>query len=365
MSSDTSHHPSPLERIAHEAAAWILRSDRGLSAAEQDAFSIWLGADPRHGMEIARHRRHWNRLDTLADWRVEHSKCPNPDLLAPPVRRRLWRFIPAGAGLTAAAAIALTWALWEPTREPAGSVPAPAIAHTSLPASKRVLPDGSIIELNRDAIVAVDFSAGERRVTLERGEAHFAVARDPARPFVVRASGVDVRAVGTVFNVRVDATAVEVLVTEGSVQVNAPARPLPGEYNRRDGLPAGGRLAPAGQILTARQRAVVLLADESVAPQVATLTIGEIERVLAWQHRLLDFTATPLGDIVAEFNRRNVAQLILIDAELASVRITASFRSDNIDGFLRLLEAGFGARVERRGDSEILLRKVYPPLATP
>jgi transmembrane sensor len=100
---------------------------------------------------------------------------------------------------------------------------------------------------------------------------------------------------------------------------------------------------------------VSLAPEAPTKPQIATLTPGEIERVLAWQHRMLDFTAAPLTEIVAEFNRRNVVQLVLIDPELASVRMSITFRSDNIDGFVRLLERN-GARAERRGETEILLR---------
>jgi transmembrane sensor len=116
--------------------------------------------------------------------------------------------------------------------------------------------------------------------------------------------------------------------------------------------------APPPPVLEARQRAVVSRGATPPAPRIDTLTRGEIERVLAWQQRLLDFNATPLREIVAEFNRRNVVQLVVSDAELASVRISAAFRSDNIEGFVSLLEAGFGARAERRSDTEIVLRRV-------
>ena len=64
-----------------------------------------------------------------------------------------------------------------------------------------------------------------------------------------------------------------------------------------------------------------------------------------------------LLEIVAEFNRRNVVQLVVMDPELASLRVSATLRSDNIHGFVRLLEAGFGTRAEQRGESEILLRR--------
>jgi transmembrane sensor len=136
-------------------------------------------------------------------------------------------------------------------------------------------------------------------------------------------------------------------VTEGTVR-------LEGKRGSVDTDP----IMPLVPVLEARQRAVVSITPTAPTPQIATLTAREIERVLAWQHRLLDFTATPLNAIVAEFNRRNVVQLVVIDPGLASIRVSAALRSDNIEGFVRLLEAGFGARAERRGETEILLRAV-------
>ena len=96
--------------------------------------------------------------------------------------------------------------------------------------------------------------------------------------------------------------------------------------------------------------------QDAAAPEVATLTPSEIARVLAWQHRLLNFTATPLGEVVAALNRRNATQLVLADPGLAALRVSASLRSDNIHGFVNLLETGFDVRAEHRGDAEILLR---------
>lgn len=79
--------------------------------------------------------------------------------------------------------------------------------------------------------------------------------------------------------------------------------------------------------------------------------------MLDWQPRLLDFTSTPLIDVVAEFNRRNVTQITLADEALHGVPIVASIRSDNVDGFVRLLEATVEVTAERPGASEIILRR--------
>ncbi len=337
------------ERRADEAAGWVLRHDRGLTAAEQDAFSQWLAADPRHGAELARFRRHWHRLEPLADWRPEHSVQPNPDLLAPsaqPGRRwRGWSLI----GLAAAAAVAVL--VWRhpreaQTREQGSAQRAPAVAEAAV--LRRVLEDGTVVELNRGAVLTEHFTSAERRVRLAAGEAHFTVTKNPARPFIVAAQGMDVRAVGTAFNVRLDAAVVEVLVTEGRVQVDD-VRPGPAV--------SAEPKAAVVPLLEAGQRAVVSLVPQADPVRIAVLTAGEIERVLAWQHRMLEFNAVSLAEVVTEFNRRNTVQLVVVDPELAAVRITTAFRSDNVDGFVRLLELGFGAHAERRGQTEVVLRK--------
>lgn len=348
MSNALPNDPVP-EPIAHAAAAWVLRQDRGLTAAEQDEFLQWLASDPRHGEQLTRHRRHWNRLETLAHWRPEHSARANPDLLAPPHRRWV-RFWPVTT-LAAAAAVALLFVM---ERSP-DAVRAPdrpvAAASAAAPVTQRILADGTVVELNRGAVLEVQFTAGERRVILEQGEAHFTVTKNQARPFVVAARGMDVVAVGTAFNVRLDRAVVEVLVTEGRVQVSeAPS------VTAAD-VVAPPRDAVVVPVLEAGQRAVVSLAPHAEAPRIATLTTGEIERVLAWQHRTLEFTAAPLAEVVAEFNRRNGVQLVIVDPALASMTISASFRSDNVEGFVRLVEVGFGVRAQRSNAREIRLHK--------
>ena len=287
-------------------------------------------------------------LDTgLREWAARHeisaawagATAPAPPRAAPSLFRR-WRW-----PLAAAAAVALSVATYH-----FGTLSAPQ----PLAPGTRVLADGTVVELNGAAVIVSDYTATERRVRLERGEAHFTVTKDAARPFTVTAAGVAVRAVGTAFNVRLAGAAVEVLVTEGQVRLQPPPAPIaPGSTGPAQPAPP----ATPEHTLAARQRAVVATASPSAAPEIATLTPGEIARVLAWQHRLLDFTATPLGDIVAAFNRRNATQLVLADPGLAALRVSASLRSDNVFGFVKLLETGFAVRAERRGESEILLSR--------
>lgn len=339
------HNDPAAEPVEQQAAAWVLRTDRGLTAAEQDEFLQWLAADRRHGAALARHKRNWDRLNRLGQWLPEHSPQPNRDLLAPPSRKVL-RLLPAGrtwlAPLAIAALLAVGLFIWRPrTAAPVAPDAPPAIASII----QRTLEDGSVVELNRGAVISVLFTPGERRVQLERGEAHFTVAKNKARPFIVNAGGVAVHAVGTAFNVRLGSTAVDVLVTEGVVGVE---RVDPNAFQRPEVRPLH---------LSANERTSIPLTEPDRALQVAAVTKEQAEDILAWQPRTLDFTAMPLAGIVGEFNRHNAPiRIVIADSGLARTEVSASLRSDNVEGFIRLLEAGFGVRAEHDGDT-ITLRK--------
>lgn len=332
------HHPADDPEpaaLAVAAAAWLARRDRGLSPAEQDEYLLWLQADPRHPAAMTRHAAALERMMHLGEWQPALSAAPNPDLFAPPAlarRRRPWWPVTLTA---AAAALALALVTWWPV--PAAA-PAPK-SHLRIN-ERQALADGSLVELKDGSRLEVRFTAAERRVRLAAGEAHFTVKQDPARPFVVEAGGVAVRAVGTAFNVRLEAAAVEVLVTEGRVQVDAP--------EGADPLPA----------LAVGERATVPRAAAAEPALVARLTPGQIREELAWQAPRLQFHETPLADALAEFNRHaGGPRLVIGDRALGRVPIGGTFRVDNREGFVRLLEATLDLRAEPQGDEIVLDRR--------
>jgi transmembrane sensor len=331
-------------RVTQAAADWLARRDRGLSAAEQDEYLRWLRQDPGHARALAAHEATLRRMMRLGEWQPAQSDNPNPDLFAPRRRR------PRGllyTCLAAAAAVALaagTWG-WRAANPPA---PAP-LAKSYLRVNERqALPDGSIVELKEGSHIVVDFSAGIRRVRL-MGEAHFTVAKNPARPFIVEASGVEVRAVGTAFNVRQDAAEVEVVVTEGTVRIDPPAPAA--DANSAGGARAGSPLVSAGH------RAVIPLAAAPVAPVVSAATDGEISETLAWQGPRFKFLETPLADAIAEFNRHNRQQLALARPELGAIPIGGTFRVNNVEGFVRQLETVLSVQVVSRTPDLIVLSR--------
>lgn len=323
-----------LRAIERAAADWLARRDRGLSAAEQDDYLQWLREDPRHAAATARHEATVRRLQRLAQWQPAGSSEPNADLFARPAAGR-WRWV---AALGAAAALLVGGvAVWRGGRDGAP----PPVAGSLLRHNQKIaFEDGSVAELRDGSRIEQAYSRAERRVRLLGGEVHFTVAKDAGRPFIVEAGGVAVRAVGTAFNVRLDGTSVDVLVTEGRVQVASPA--------------AVAQVAETGALVSAQERTVVSL-DAPAAPEVVPVSHEQISEVLAWQAPRFQFFETPLGEAVAEFNRHNAHQLVLGDPKLAARRIGGTFRTDNVEGFVTLLRLTLGLRAEVRGEQATVL----------
>ena len=319
---------SNLTAIEVAAANWLVRRDGGLAPAGERELAAWLRADPRHAAAFAALAETWALIGEVRHESPSVSRGR---------RRAVW--FPLALGAAAALATAYTgW--WRPAQigRTAAEAPFALMAATEVGALRRVaLPDGSVIQLNTDSAVDVHFTKGERRVELSRGEAHFTVAKNRARPFIVGAAGVSVRVVGTVFNVRLRADSVDVLVTEGNVRIgpDVEVAAVPATHSE---LSAGQKVSV---LLSAPPAAVLVPLD---------MAASEIKQALAWQARRLDFDSVPLADIVAEFNRYNRHQLVVVDAQLETRRFGGSFPAGDHATLVRMLETNFHVAAERRGD---------------
>ncbi|MDB6169597.1 MAG: anti-FecI sigma factor, FecR [Verrucomicrobia bacterium] len=334
--------------LVHAAAEWTVRRQQGLTLREQQEFQAWLAADSRHVDLYAEMRETSTALDRLHD----------PALAADPVSvaehprstRAGWqRFaLPMAAAMVIAAG---AWGL-KVSRARANYSESAATAVGGL--HRLSLPDGSMVVLNTDSAVEVDYTRDARRIRLTRGEAFFIVAKNPERPFWVSAGGVSVRAVGTAFNVRFNPDAVEVLVKEGKVSVNPIAPAI-----TRTPYTLATVLPPAEpQFVTAGELAKVQLdvdpTHRSGPVQVIPIPALRVESALAWQSRRLDFSDTPLSEVVAEFNRYNRHKLVIDDPRLAARTFGGVFSPEGYNSLVEALEQGFGVVAERQENATIL-----------
>jgi transmembrane sensor len=320
---------SPENTLRATAARWAVRRDRGLSAAESIDYELWLAADPRHAAAMQRTSAAWSLLDRIPE------SAAAPILAAATRRRSFWRRTVAFGSL-AAAALAVGLFVWSRPLPADPTLSAPALSATTTPRLV-TLSDGTVVQLNTGGEVSERFTAATRHVTLTRGEAHFAVAKNPARPFIVQAGALQVRAVGTAFNINLQSAAVDVIVTEGRVQ-----------------LTTGRPDAPA---LNAGERATLRRAAAGPTLVVARIDAAAITQTLAWREPLMRLGGATLAELAAEFERATGRRLVLADPALADLRFGGRFRADDIDGFTHLLATTLDLDVERAADGAIVLRK--------
>lgn len=330
------HRDEGIERAASE---WITRQGGAWTAADQRALAEWQAADPRHAEAYARMAKTW----AVFDWTQQRGLNPvlSARLEARTRARRRRRMAVAASGLILLLAV---WWVKGPAVHPEVRLPAEYELALQL---IRKLPDGSIVELKQGADIAVAYEPGVRRVRLLRGEAHFRVEREPGRPFVVQASGVDIVAVGTAFTVQVMPAAVEVVVTEGRIAVD---RPVAGP------APAADAKAAAA-VVDAGNRVVVDTTHDAGVPskQIVAMSEEALQNRLAWRKSRLEFNDLELAAAIEMLNRANRIQLTLVDRAVGRLRVSGTFRADNPEGFVRIVEATFGLKAKARGPDEIVL----------
>jgi transmembrane sensor len=351
MPEEPNQSASKEERLIDKVALdWVIRQDGGLSPKDQDAFFDWLAANPRNGYFFARHQRKWRRLDHLTHWRPEHSEEANPNLISGKrwkQSKRAWV-----TSLAAAACVALTL-LWltlghDPDSNATGILPTTGTIASGY--QWHQLEDGSIVELNNGAQVEYRFTKDERRLYLLSGTAHFIVAKNPKRPFFVNARGTQLKAVGTAFIVSLLSDSLEVLVTHGIVEIDPPVSNI-------ESSDEGIYMVKKPAILTAGERSKVSLIENSIQPVTDIPTEETLEVILAWKHQILEFKAAPVSQIVESFGRYNAVSISITDPEIRDLPLTAKFRSDNVAGFLRLLELTLPIEVVEQPNGDLKLSK--------
>lgn len=307
------------ERLEQEAVAWLVQLTSGtVTDSDRREAATWRKLSPAHDQAFQKVEQLWTGIEPLRGAVRDMEGAAATDAMGEarplsrlnrPEKGRLWIRRMAIAASVAALAVTLavtTGALspfWADARTGTGE-------QLTLPLS-----DGSRIFLNTQAAVSIHYSKESRQVDLLAGEASFQVAKDSARPFIVRTKSGQVRAVGTAFLVRETGNAAVVTVTEGVVDVSAP----------------GDRAHTPTRVH----------AGESVrykASGVGRVEPADLRVATAWQRGKLIFEAEPLTTVVEEINRYRPGRVTLLGEALARHPVSGVFDLDRLDSAVTTIE---------------------------
>ena len=335
--------------VMNVARDWMITMKTSERAEQlRPEFETWLQRDPSHLSAYERAEKQWTGLNRSVILLRQDGPMPPGCLLAEigEVARRTRRrsdmrrqalkgLIVVASTLGLGTLIRFMPRLWSPPE-----VLIPWVHYVGDYGSPKpyVLNDGSELYLNGgSAAASVRITHTSREVALDRGELLVRVKPDAHRPFLVEAGETVVRAIGTLFSVRREATGVvETVVKEGVVTIDAA------------GLSAGPGSPERTRSLEAGQTAVI--ADGKLS--VEENDPAEIARSLAWVRGQLYLRGT-LKQAVSQFNDHNKRKLVIGDRSLENLNVTGLYNCHELEEFLDSLRSrGVGYKVQKSPESE-------------
>lgn len=310
--------------VAELEAAWLwvlrLRDEQ----ATQEVLTEWLSwyqADERHRLAFEEMQSFWHECGALIG---EDEAASVAELLAgrasissnrtQPSRWR--RYVPALAASLLIVAATLGWVM---------------SAHWATPTTRTAevrqtsLPDGSTVDLAARSTVSSRYSEDMRLLVMEgeAGEAYFSVAHNPQRPFIVQVGTMQVRALGTAFNVRHADDRVVVSVTKGVVEVST----------------------PSGNVKVAAGNRIVWEVSGASVPSIAPATEAS---TLAWQQGRLEYHNEPLSAVIADVNRYSQQPIVIDDAAAGEILFSGTVFTQATDAWIDALPQVFPVQLEPR-----------------
>ncbi len=327
--------------IEEEAAAWVWRMEESAREEDRQAFDAWLRQDPRHRKAVEELTKAWDAFDCLAQAQ-RHTAVPlvtEAPVRTLPGSRRLW-WLAAAATLLAITG-GLAWLHSGNERQ----ILATAVGqHRNVPLS-----DGTRVTLNTNTILETDFRRQSREIYLRKGEAHFEVAPDRARPFLVHAGDAVVRAIGTEFEVRLRSDRhVDVLVNAGRVEVRTD-RSIP--TPQADAGSAQPVPVVTVRAVSAGQQLSTAATDYAVIP----VSPEQVSSELAWRDGAVVFDSAPLAEAITEIQRYSDARIVLGDPRIAALPVGGRFKTDDLQGFLDGLQAALPITIRRTPDGSVYI----------
>ena len=335
--------------IAEQAGEWFVANDEGsLDAQDCAALTEWLKTSPVHVEEflgVAAIARDLKEAHTDSEYSLEAILARAQAADDTPVQPLWPRVIEAVKGRTSGRRLTAAWTmavcavlslgvLWKwnvryPIEHP--SAPDGIIAlHFETRHGEQLsrrLADNSVLHLNTDSAVTIQYSKTERVVMLTSGQAVFDVAHEPDRAFRVIAGSAEVVDLGTKFDVRLEQDSTVVTVVEGRVAVG-----------------------PSNSSQIHSPRFVQLSADEQIRMMEGEWPAAPVsvdaQSATAWLRREIVFDHEPLERVAAEYNRYTSKPIEIATPALRNLQISGVFATDDPEAFIAFLRSLKGVRVE-------------------
>jgi len=205
-----------------------------------------------------------------------------------------------------------------------------------------VLPDGSVVWMNADSKLRYNKSFGNtlREVYLT-GEAFFDVTKNPDKPFVIHTHLIDVKVLGTLFNVRSypnDKTT-ETSLVRGRVQVTLHSRPDEKYFLKPNEKLVVLNTPDAMLPVTTNNSHDKYPKESIVAIKNLTYQRGDSTAVeTAWTRNKLCFVDEPFEEVAQQMGRWYDVEFEFKNETFKEVRLKGSFKNETLPQAMEALK---------------------------
>ena len=200
-----------------------------------------------------------------------------------------------------------------------------------------VLPDGSAVTLNANSRIKVkeEWTKEEDREVWLEGEAFFSVTNRPAvggAKFVVHAGDIDVKVLGTKFNVNARKSETSVVLSEGKIQLSAPAS---GKKEK--------------QLTAVRPGERVVYTTDQLLEKAKVNTLV----YTSWVNHKLVFDDTPFIHLIRILENNYGYQVELGDAAILLKKLTGNHPGDQPEVLIKSIALALNLTITQKGDKKI------------
>lgn len=214
--------------------------------------------------------------------------------------------------------------------------------------SKVELPDGSTVWLNSDSELRYPgiFADNQREVFLT-GEAYFDIAKNEAAPFFVRANSIEIKVLGTKFNVKSypEEGTIETTLEEGLInisRVGSEQNFLLKPKQKAVFVKRYGKINTSGPVIDELKEVKPIKRKE----QFILAENVETEMYTSWKDQSLIFKSEAFEQLVVKMERWYNVEIIIENERLRTKKLTGSFDKQTIEQALEALKVSFNFKYE-------------------
>lgn len=317
------------QKLQNEVSYWISLEKEGINLDKNKLFQSWLKEDKQNEIAFKEEKDFLSQINALPkDFLEELKQDVNENRQK--INKRKKFLITYGSFLSAACILFVLYF---------------SFAFNSMSFSKEYLssgkirqdislPDNSKISLDANTSVKVEFYEDKREIYLSHGRGFFDVSSNKNRPFIIKTNHVDIKVLGTKFEIINEDKNFEVNVLEGKVRVS----------NKKDNL------------IALVQKDQKLILDEYF--NLKSLEKTASNNIALWNQGKFYFKQESLKNVIEKFLKYNDLDVQIEDKSITNLPITGNFTSKEFEKFINVLPLIHPVKIQKQNRKIIIKRKI-------